>query len=109
MAWRVSAWSWNVFKFFLLSQNYEMNDILEHNFQSQTSTCWLQQVYQAQLEAGLLLMRSYSGGLLVCEDLRVDPVELQDEFVHQLCVQSAVSSEEPAVLNQLLAETVCPS
>lgn len=52
--------------------------------------------------------RSYFGGLLVGEDLRVDPVELQNDFVHQLSVQSAVSFEEGAVLQQLLMKTVCP-
>lgn len=53
-------------------------------------------------------MRTDLGGLLVCEDLRVDSVELQDEFVHQLRVQSPVSFEEGAVFYQLLLETVCP-
>lgn len=55
-----------------------------------------------------LCMRTYSGGLLVSEDLRVDPVELQDEFVHQLRVQSPLSFEEGTVLYQLLVKTVCP-
>lgn len=54
-----------------------------------------------------LCMRTYFGGLLVCEDLRVDSVELQNEFVHQLRVKSPVSSEEGAVLYQLLMKTVC--
>ena len=52
-------------------------------------------------------MRTYFGGLLVCENLRVDPVELKDDFVHQVCVQSLLSSEEGAVLYQLLTKTVC--
>lgn len=52
-------------------------------------------------------MRTYPGGLLVCEHLRVDSVELENEFVHQVCVQSGVSSEEDAVLQQLLVKTVC--
>lgn len=41
---------------------------------------------------------TYSRGLPVGEDLRVDSVELQDEFVHQLCVQPLLSSEEGSVL-----------
>lgn len=48
------------------------------------------------------------GGLLVCEDLWVDSVELQDEFVHQLRVKSPINSEEGTVLYQLLKKTVCP-
>lgn len=47
-------------------------------------------------------------GLLVGEDLRVDSVQLQDHFVHQLRVQPPLRFEEGAVLRQLLAETVCP-
>lgn len=53
------------------------------------------------------IAQTYPGGLLICEDLRVDSVELQDEFVHQLCVQSPVSFEEGAVLHQLFLKTVC--
>lgn len=50
---------------------------------------------------------SYFGGLLVAENLRVDSVELQDEFVHQLRVQPTLSFEEGTVLSQLLLKTVC--
>lgn len=50
----------------------------------------------------------YFSGLLVRENLRVDPVELQNEFVHQLRVQPRVSSEEAAVLPQMVGEAVCP-
>lgn len=39
----------------------------------------------------------YLGSLLVGQDLRVDSVELQDEFVHQVGVQPPVGLEEPAV------------
>lgn len=53
-------------------------------------------------------MRDYFCSLLVSENLRVDSVELQDDFVHQLRVQSPVSLEEGAVFHQLLVKTVCP-
>lgn len=53
-------------------------------------------------------VRTYFGGLLVWEDLRVDSVELQDELVHQLRVQPPVTFEEVAILDQLLMKTVCP-
>lgn len=51
--------------------------------------------------------QTYFGGLFVREDLRVDSVELQDDFIHQLRVQSPLFPEEAAVLGQLVTETVC--
>lgn len=54
-----------------------------------------------------LLRMTHFGCLLVSEDLRVDSVELQDEFIHDFCVQSRVMFEEGAVLCELLTKTVC--
>lgn len=51
---------------------------------------------------------TYLGGFLVCEDLRVDSVQLKDDFVQSLRVQSPLCSEEGAVFYQLLLKTVCP-
>lgn len=76
-----------------------------------TETIWSHKIRLYDADRGYtcatLSMRTYFGGLLVCEDLWVDPVELKDDFVHQVCVQSLLSSEEGAVLYQLLTKTVC--
>lgn len=55
-----------------------------------------------------LCIRTNFCSLLVGENLRIDSVELQDELVDQLRVQSPVSLQEGAVFHQLLVKTVCP-
>lgn len=52
------------------------------------------------------VLKTYFSGLLVCKDLRVDSVELQDQFVYQLRVQPPVSFEEDAVFYQLFTKII---
>lgn len=50
---------------------------------------------------------SYFGGLLVSQYLWVDSVQLQDEFIHRLCIKTSVRFQEPAVYSQLFMEALC--
>lgn len=57
--------------------------------------------------AAMLGWSSYFGGLLVSQDLWVDSVELQDEFIHQFCIETLIQFQKPAVYSQLFKKALC--
>lgn len=104
---------------------YNKHSYLDSDIKHDETLCWFCQHFCKKVQLWTLLYWSsvfsslfccecicgstHFGGLLVSEDLRVDSVQLQDDFVHQLRVQPPVSFQEAAVLHQLLRETVCKS